>query len=110
MDKKILLATIVGAILVPSFCAAEQDPTTPLGWEQPVQTSSTVKRKHRLPTLNSIVCKPDMPCIAIMNNKIVEQGHSLNGYRVTSINSEYVTLKRGDRDWKLELFRLNVKQ
>lgn len=110
MDKKIVLAMIVSAIIAPSFCAAEQDPTTPLGWEKPTQTHSTGKRKYRLPTLNSIVCKPDMSCIAIMNNKIVEQGHSLNGFRIASINSEYVTLKRGDRDWKLELFRLNVKQ
>ncbi|MEF1336967.1 MSHA biogenesis protein MshK [Vibrio rotiferianus] len=110
MDKKIVLAMIIGSISASSVCAAEQDPTAPLGWEKPTQANSTGKRKYRLPTLNSIVCKPDMPCIAIMNNKIVEQGHSLNGYRIASINSEYVTLKRGDRDWKLELFRLNVKQ
>jgi MSHA biogenesis protein MshK len=48
--------------------------------------------------------------VAILNNRIVEPGAKLNGYRVASINSEFVTLKRGDRQWKLELFGLNVKK
>ncbi len=92
---------------------ASQDPTAPLGWNQPVGTSSSAKpvaKRYRVPTLSSIMCQTDNQCTAILNNQIVEQGQSVRGYRVVSITNEFVTLKRGNRQWKLELFGLNVKK
>ncbi|MGR5455360.1 MSHA biogenesis protein MshK [Vibrio alfacsensis] len=91
---------------------ANQDPTAPLGWKKPVAESKAKSRvkQYRLPTLNSIVCQSSTECIATLNNRIVEQGALFNGYRVVRINSEFVTLKRGDRQWKLALFGLNVKK
>ncbi len=91
---------------------ASQDPTAPLDWRQPVGRSNTksAAKQYRLPKLNSIVCQTNNPCTAIMNNQIVEQGQWIRGYRVVSITSEFVTLKRGKRQWKLELFGLNVKK
>ncbi len=91
---------------------AEQDPTAPLGWNKPVATSNAkpAAKQYRLPKLNSIMCQTDSQCTAILNNQIVGQGQSVRGYRVVSITSEFVTLKRGNRQWKLELFGLNVKK
>ncbi|MHC0045900.1 MSHA biogenesis protein MshK [Vibrio campbellii] len=109
MVKKLIISLAFATVASSSL--ASQDPTAPLGWTKPAAEQAKPKAKqHRLPTLNSIVCKPSTSCVAILNNRIVEPGAKLNGYRVTSINSEFVTLKRGDRQWKLELFGLNVKK
>ncbi len=91
---------------------AEQDPTAPLGWKKPAVASNAkpAAKQYRLPKLNSILCQTNSQCTAIMNNQIVEQGQLFSGYRVVSITSEFVTLKRGNRQWKLELFGLNVKK
>ncbi|WP_104046296.1 MSHA biogenesis protein MshK [Vibrio jasicida] len=110
MVKKLITSLVLVVAVGSSW--ANQDPTAPLGWQK-TATESQAKPKakqYRLPTLNSIVCKPNTECVAILNNRIVEPGVKLNGYRVASINSEFVTLKRGDRQWKLELFGLNVKK
>ncbi|AIV06813.1 MULTISPECIES: hypothetical protein [Vibrio] len=109
MVKQIIISLMLTVVAGHSW--ASQDPTAPLGWQKPVTEQKKPKAKqYRLPTLNSIVCKPNTQCVAILNNRIVEPGAKLNGYRVASINSEFVTLKRGDRQWKLELFGLNVKK
>ncbi|MBR9873836.1 MSHA biogenesis protein MshK [Vibrio sp. J1-1] len=91
---------------------ASQDPTAPLDWQKPITELNTkpTEKRYRVPTLNSIVCNVGSQCSAIMDNRIVEQGELFKGYRVTSINSEFVTLKRGNRQWNLELFGLNVKK
>ncbi|BCN25200.1 MSHA biogenesis protein MshK [Vibrio alfacsensis] len=110
MVKKLMIS--IALVVVSGSVFANQDPTAPLGWKQPAaqaQAKPKVKQ-YRVPTLNSIVCKPNSDCIAILNNRLVEQGAQVNGYRVSRITSEFVTLKRGDRHWKLELFRLNVKK
>ncbi|EJE8515776.1 MSHA biogenesis protein MshK [Vibrio parahaemolyticus] len=109
MVKKLIIS--IAAIALSGSVLANPDPTAPLGWQKPAEVSAKPKAKqYRLPTLNSIVCKPNTECVAIMNNRLVEQGELFNGYRVASINSEFVTLKRGSRQWNLELFGLNVKK
>lgn len=102
----IALAVIAGGVW------ADQDPTAPLGWQKPAAESNAkpTKKRSRLPTLNSIVCKVGSQCSAIMDNQIVEQGELFKGYSVVSITSEFVTLKQSNRQWKLELFGLNVKK
>ncbi|EDP58125.1 hypothetical protein [Vibrio sp. AND4] len=110
MVKKLTISVVL-AMISTSNSLANQDPTAPLGWVKPVTEQAKPKAKQaRLPTLNSIVCKPNTSCVAILNNRIVEPGAKLNSYRVANINSEFVTLKRGSQQWKLELFGLNVKQ
>ena len=109
MVKKLIIS--LALVSIAGSCWANQDPTAPLGWTKPATEQAKPKAKqYRLPTLNSIVCKPNTPCVAILNDRIVEPGAKLNGYQVASINSEFVTLKRGNRQWKLELFGLNVKK
>jgi MSHA biogenesis protein MshK len=96
-----------------SFLAfASQDPTAPLGWAKPavVKSKPKVVRK-RVPNLQSIVCdESEQNCRAILNGKVVTAGESVSGYRVNRIEPEVVTLSRSGKQWKLELFSLEVKQ
>ncbi len=110
MVKKLIIS--ISLMLVAGASWASQDPTAPLGWNKPAVSSNAkpAVKRYRLPTLNSIVCQTGSQCTAVMNNKIVEQGQLIRGYRVVSITNEFVTLKRGNRQWKLELFGLNVKK
>ena len=97
------------------FCGqvawAEQDPTAPLGWLTPQQAAPAKKSptQYRLPSLESIVCKGDTPCYAILNGQILAQGETVRGYRVKNIDPEYVTLQRNSKQWKLEMFSLDIK-
>ncbi|MGR5293992.1 MSHA biogenesis protein MshK [Vibrio mediterranei] len=90
---------------------AIQDPTAPLGWAEPTQVQTKPKKKvvYRLPTLQSIVCEQAMPCSAVMNDKVVEKGDVINGYKVVNINSENLFLQRAGKQWKLGLFAMDVK-
>lgn len=110
MVKSFIISIALAVIAAPAW--ANQDPTAPLDWKKPVVASNAkpAAKQYRLPTLNSIMCQINSQCTAIMNNQIVEQGQLFRGYRVVSITSEFVTLKRGNRQWKLELFGLNVKK
>ena len=108
MVRVLLLSLILTSALV----RAEQDPTAPLGWMTPQQKTAPAKKTpthYRLPSLESIVCKADTPCYAILNGEIVAQGETIRGYRVKKIDSEYVTLQRGSKQWELEMFSLDIK-
>ena len=108
-----MVRTLLLSILISSQMAwAEQDPTAPLGWLTPQQKTTSAKKaptRYRLPSLESIVCKGDTPCYAIMNGQILGQGETIRGYRVKNIDPEYVTLQRSSKQWKLEMFSLDVK-
>lgn len=107
MARTLLLSLLFSSSLV----WAEQDPTAPLGWLSPTKTAPAKKApvQYRLPSLESIVCKGDTPCYAIMNGQILGQGETIRGYRVKNIDPEYVTLQRSSKQWKLEMFSLDVK-
>lgn len=94
-------------------CAAfaQQDPTAPLGWQKAPE-SKPVKKvvRHKVPTLQSIVCGEQSECYAILNGKALSAGEKINGYQLNSIQSGYVTVARGGKQWKLEMFPLEVKQ
>ena len=103
---------LLSLLLASSLVSAEQDPTTPLGWMTPQQKTAPAKQAqthYRLPSLESIVCKADTPCYAILNGEIVAPGETIEGYRVKKIDSEYVTLQRSSKQWKLEMFSLDIK-
>nr|WP_275665537.1 MSHA biogenesis protein MshK [Vibrio sp. Isolate33] len=106
--RTLLLSLLFSSSLV----WAEQDPTAPLGWLSPQQKTAPAKKapvQYRLPSLESIVCKGDTPCYAILNGQILAQGETIRGYRVKNIDPEYVTLQRNSKQWKLEMFSLDVK-
>lgn len=108
MVRTLLLSLLFASSLV----SAEQDPTAPLGWMTTQQKTAPAKKApthYRLPSLESIVCKADTPCYAILNGEIVAQGEMIRGYRVKKIDSEYVTLQRSSKQWKLEMFSLDIK-
>lgn len=94
-----------------SSCWAAQDPTAPLNWQKP-EPKEVVKKRvvYPLPKLQSIVCSDTTTCRAILSGKAVDAGERINGYLVQKIESERVVLSRGKRQWKLELFSLDIKQ
>lgn len=103
---------LLSLILTSSLVWAEQDPTAPLGWMKPQQKTAAAKNApthYRLPSLESIVCKADTPCYAILNGEVLDQGETILGYRVKNVDLEYVTLQRGSKLWKLEIFSLDIK-
>lgn len=89
---------------------AEQDPTAPLGWEKPKNVASQKKKiTYRLPKIQSIFCSEDKNCSAILSDTSVSKGDSIKGYYVNNIQSDHVTLSRGGKQWKLEMFSLDIK-
>lgn len=98
---------------VTSVTYAEQDPTAPLGWSRPEGKAPVKQRQVRkrpsLPALQSIICKQNIHCSAVLNNQLLSAGESVRGYRVVSVSQETVTLSRGGRKWTLELFPVDIK-
>lgn len=108
MAKTWLMALLVVSV---TNVWASQDPTAPLGWEKPKQVITKPKAvKRPLPSLQSIVCNEQKDCRAILSGTVVLPGESVSGYRVNKIDPEFVTLSRSGKQWKLELFKLDVKQ
>lgn len=98
-------------LCVSSVSFASQDPTAPLNW-QPVAESKAVKKtKHyRVPKLESIVCQGEHSCSAILNGHALAVGEKINGFYLKQVKADYATITRGGKQWKLELFPLEVKQ
>jgi len=97
------------AVFATSVSASqEQDPTAPLGWmkSQKVQKVQAVP----VPQLQSIVCKGNDKCYAILNDQVVEAGEKVSGYRVVEVTDNHVELKQGQKSWTLKLFALDIKQ
>jgi len=107
--KKQLFVLLSLFITVNVFAA--DDPTAPLGWVQPkAQVKSQKQIKSKVPQLQSIVCRGNSTCYAILDNKIVRAGQSIAGYQVKKITSEQVTIAKGSKQWRLALFALNIKK
>ncbi|MDR9825938.1 MSHA biogenesis protein MshK [Vibrio sp. FNV 38] len=108
MVKQLLWVTLASL----SFgCYATQDPTAPLGWAAPAKTTAPTKRTYRVPKLNSIICKPaQADCTAILNNRVVVKGDTVNGYRVNKITEQHVMLTRAGKQWNLQMFTLDIKE
>ncbi|GAB2669090.1 MSHA biogenesis protein MshK [Vibrio panuliri] len=95
-----------------SFAAmASQDPTAPLNWQQaPKAVAKKKVVQPRVPNLQSIVCGESRDCYAILDGHTKATGENIAGFRVKQISADYVTVTRGSKQWKLELFPLEVKQ
>lgn len=106
MVKSGFIAVVMFAMLS-GYVQAAQDPTAPLGWQVPVKKHSPARA--RLPQLQGIVCDQLGSCTVILNNKPVEMGQRVSGYTLTGIQDDYVTVTRGGKTWRLELFADIVK-
>ncbi|MGD8111956.1 MSHA biogenesis protein MshK [Vibrio sp. TRT 21S02] len=101
----------VFSCLISASSFAASDPTAPLDWTQSTSPQSNSKKAvYSLPKLQSIICVNGSDCQAIMGNKVLERGQVINGFRVINIDAEFVTVSKGKRQWKLELFSKDVKQ
>lgn len=94
-------------VALPSMAA--QDPTKPLNWKM-TETAEAKAVEEPLPTLQSLVCDDRSYCYAIINHQIVSKGDSVSGYNVRAINANYLTLEKGQKQWKLTLFSLDIKK
>ena len=106
VKKKVLFLFAVS-----SFAFASQDPTAPLNWQQAPKAEQVKKVvKYRVPNLQSIVCGDSKECYAILDGQALANGEKIDGFKVKQIKADYVTVTRGSKQWKLELFPLEVKQ
>ncbi|OLQ88891.1 MSHA biogenesis protein MshK [Vibrio ponticus] len=98
-------------LLISPLTLASQDPTAPLDWQAPVKTAQVKKVvSYRVPNLQSIVCGEREECYAILDGKTKARGEKISGFSVKQINPDFVTVTRGNKQWKLEPFPLEVKQ
>ncbi|WP_281222802.1 MSHA biogenesis protein MshK [Photobacterium sanguinicancri] len=86
---------------------ANQDPTAPLGWQAPAKKHTSTRA--RLPQLQSILCDEQSTCTAILNNTVISVGGRVSGYTLSSIQDESVTIRRGNKQWRLDMFAENIK-
>ncbi|MDD1792061.1 MSHA biogenesis protein MshK [Enterovibrio sp. ZSDZ42] len=87
---------------------AQSDPTAPLGYDAPSKATKT--KTYRLPRLDAILCGGNNACSAVINGRSVSKGQSINGYFISAIHDNSVTLKRGERRWSLTVFNEQVVQ
>ncbi|SKA27005.1 MSHA biogenesis protein MshK [Photobacterium toruni] len=107
MVKYIALITLFVTSLIVQSAFAAQDPTAPLGWTNNNSKVRVISRAQ-LPTLQSIICD-DQHCSVILNGTVVGLGGSVQGYKLTHITDNTVTLSRGSKKWQLALFAENIR-
>jgi MSHA biogenesis protein MshK len=105
---RLSLSLIFGLLSAISF--AQTDPTAPLGWQEPKREIVKKTDRYPLPELQSIICRDDAPCYAILSNKIVENGQTVSGYYVKSVEKERVVLTRAGKHWSLSMFNADIKK
>lgn len=106
--RKIVL--LIFSLLTPLHSLAQSDPTAPLGFKAPVVKPKGKRVIVRLPSLEAILCNDKLQCSAILNGREITKGQSINGYLISAIAENSVTVKRGDRRWSLVLFNEQVIQ
>lgn len=76
------------------------DPSKPFNFN----VKKTVKvSQPSLPTLQSILVKAGKQQ-AMLNNKLYQQGQSVNGYKITKIDAQKVLLSYQNKQYKLTLY------
>ncbi len=106
MVKSGIFSAALMAMMV-STAQANQDPTAPLGWQAPAKKQTS--HRARLPDLQSIICAEESNCTVIMNDVAIGLGGRVSGYTLSEINNDHVTVTRGGKQWRLELFAENIK-
>ena len=106
------MVRVLGSALFVYSCVvvASQDPTAPLGWQKPDTVEAENKNKlPPLPKLQSIVCTSQVQCRAVLSDKAVLVGDTVNGFKVSQIEAQSVTISRGGKQWKLKIFTQDIK-
>jgi len=83
------------------------DPTGPWGAIEPV-IRRQAKAKVSIPTLQAIFVR-DHTYIAIMNDKEVQAGSWISGFKVRRITTDFVYFVRNDKEFRLSLFGSKIK-
>lgn len=83
------------------------DPTGPWGAVEPVARSQS-KAKVRIPSLQAIFVR-DNAYIAIMNDKEVQAGSWVSGFKVRRVTKDFVYFVRKDKEYRLSLFGSKIK-
>ncbi|WP_413701267.1 hypothetical protein ACLKMH_06125 [Psychromonas sp. KJ10-10] len=81
------------------------DPSKPLNFS--VKKAVKVSQPS-LPTLQSILVKAGKQQ-AMLNNKLYQQGQSVNGYKITKIDAQKVLLSYQNKQYKLTLYSANER-
>lgn len=114
MTLKTKVLVLVFSLLIPLHSVAQSDPTAPIGFDvsKPKSKPRPKPKKAiaRLPGLQAILCNDGLNCSAILNDREVTKGQSINGYVISEITENSVIVKRGDRRWSLVLFNEQVIQ
>lgn len=112
MTLKNKVLVLVFSLLMPLHSVAQSDPTAPIGLEVSIPKPKPKPKKAiaRLPGLQAILCNDGLNCSAILNDREVTKGQSINGYVISEITENSVIVKRGDRRWSLVLFNEQVIQ
>ncbi|QUM79002.1 MULTISPECIES: MSHA biogenesis protein MshK [unclassified Moritella] len=83
------------------------DPTGPWGAVEPV-IRRQAKAKVPIPTLQAIFMR-DQTYIAIMNDKEVQAGSWVSGFKVRRVTTDFVYFVRNDKEFRLSLFGSEIK-
>lgn len=108
VNKRMLIALAV-CCMVSAPASAAQDPTAPLQWTKRSQAQKkTVVSLPKLPQLQSIICE-GTHCSVILNDQVLSLGGRINGYTLIHVSDTHVTLRQGDKQWRLALFAENIR-
>ena len=92
---------IILSLWLMAFCSfASNDPTAPFTLERTAPAKPKVTRPV-LPELQSIVCQQD--CYAVLSDQLLAVGQQFQGYQITRVTPEQVTVRRGNQHWQLSL-------
>lgn len=110
MDRFRLFIVAGVFLLLSGQVVASQDPTAPLNWLAPkAQESKKAAKEYKVPKLQSIVCREESLCHAVLDNELVNVNDAVNGYTVSDITATEVTVVRAGRSHQLVLFKSEIK-
>lgn len=92
---------------MPSWASSLSDPTGPWGAIN-TTTSQGKKIKKSMPVLQAIFVRDGVK-VAVMNDKEVQAGDWVSGYKVRIVTDNFVYFLRGDKEYRLSLFSSQVK-
>lgn len=97
-------------VFLASKVFSSQDPTAPLNWIEPkVAASKSAIKKYPVPRLQSIVCREDSDCYAVLDDKLANVNDVVSGFKVKMITEKEVTVVRGNTSHHLVLFKSDIK-
>ena len=104
MNEQLLKTIFMGLLLLTSTASlAQSDPM------RPPMTEPAVQSQEPALVLNSVLFSEERH-VAVINQRPVRVGDSINGARVLAIYPDSVRLSRADKTFSIKLQDLRVKQ